>query len=272
MKVGVIGLGTVGQSQVRMIKNATVPLARAAGSVGWIALPPHEVILYDPKLGIAYPAARLERAQMVIICVDTPPAADGAADLTNLEAAYGQLPAGVPVVIRSTVPPGTTDRLAAHSDRLICHVPEFMHERQDGPWPDSELVPYMLLGGTAEALHYFRPLLAQLYAGKIHECSALEAELAKYTANLYWAARVTFVNEMARICAAFGADFEQVRKAWLKDPRMYPAYTRMDGFPPGFGGSCWPKDLSALIAASEDAGYKPGFLEAIREANGRFTS
>jgi UDP-glucose 6-dehydrogenase len=72
------------------------------------------------------------------------------------------------------------------------------------------------------------------------------------------------------VCEAFGADYENVRAAWLSDPRMTAVYTQRAGYPPGFDGRCWPKDLSALIAASTDAGYQPRFLEAVEAANERF--
>ena len=75
---------------------------------------------------------------------------------------------------------------------------------------------------------------------------------------------------MAGIAKAFGVEWESVRQGWLMDPRITPEYTGMAGFPPGFGGRCWPKDLAALIAAAEDAGYDPEFLTAVQEANGRF--
>jgi UDP-glucose 6-dehydrogenase len=113
-------------------------------------------------------------------------------------------------------------------------------------------------------------LIEQVYTGWIHECSALESELAKYVANLYWATRVTFVNEIAQVCEAFSADYEQVRHAWLSDPRVNDDYTRIEGFPRGFDGRCWPKDLSGLIVASQNAGYDPGFLRAVQESNERF--
>jgi UDPglucose 6-dehydrogenase len=109
-----------------------------------------------------------------------------------------------------------------------------------------------------------------VFPGPIHTCSAKESELAKYAANLYWATRVTFVNEFAKVCEAFGVDYERVREAWLQDPRMTSVYTQRAGYPPGFDGRCWPKDLAALDAASEDAGYHAVFLQAIAEANERF--
>ena len=96
------------------------------------------------------------------------------------------------------------------------------------------------------------------------------AELAKYVANIHWAMRVTFVNEVAAVSEAFGVDWEDTRAAWLQDSRVHPDHTLMAGFAPGFGGRCWPKDLAALIAAASDAGYKAEFLEAIQAANERF--
>jgi UDPglucose 6-dehydrogenase len=131
-------------------------------------------------------------------------------------------------------------------------------------------VPYMIIGGDSESALFFRQRFATVYPGIIRTCKTAEAELAKYLANLYWANRVTFVNEFAKICDAFDVDYEHVREAWLTDPRVSEPYTQRAGYPPGFGGRCWPKDLSALIAASQDAGYAPEFLWAIQDANARF--
>jgi UDPglucose 6-dehydrogenase len=128
----------------------------------------------------------------------------------------------------------------------------------------------MIIGGDSKSALFFKQRFATVYPGNIVTCTAIEAELAKYAANLYWANRVTFVNELAKICDAFDVDYENVKDAWLADPRMSEPYTQRAGYPPGFGGRCWPKDLSALIVASADAGYDPEFLRAIDEANERF--
>jgi len=250
MKVAIIGLGTVGRSQARMFRD-------------------HILVTYDLADG-PYPRDEIARCDFAVIAVGTPPSSDGSADTTQVAAAVGGLPGGMPVLIRSTVPPGTTSRMAARRPGHTAFAPEFLYEGGTGPWCEAEDVPWLLLGGADPAREYFFPRIAAVYPGTIRECSATAAELAKYTANIYWATRVTFVNEMAAIAAAHGVDWEEVREAWLADGRVSPAHTAMAGFPPGFAGRCWPKDLDALIAAASRSGHKPEFLEAVRDANHRF--
>lgn len=250
MRVAIIGMGVIGTAQARMFEG-------------------HEVVTYDPAINASYPE-EIARCDLALICVGTPEMEDGHADLGYVEDAAAALPSGLPAVLRSTVPPGTTDRVLGPRDALYCHAPEFMGENVLHSWQNPADVPYMHLGGSPEAVAFFRPFFAQVFPGIIHGCSAMESELAKYVANLYWATRVTFVNELALICKQFGVNYESVREAWLNDPRMSSPYTQREGYPPGFDGRCWPKDLAALIAASTDAGYEPKFLEAIGDANERF--
>jgi nucleotide sugar dehydrogenase len=253
VKAAIIGMGVVGRAQERLFG-------------------PHAAVTYDVADGAPYPGHLIAGCDFAVITVGTPAREDGSADLGSLYAAMGQLPP-IPVLLRSTVPPGTTDRLGYDfPQHLIAHAPEFLYEGGTGPWSQSADVPWMLLGGVREVRGFFRPLLERVYPGVIWECSATVAEVAKYTANLYWATRVTFVNEMAAVAKAAGADWDDVRDAWLQDQRVHFAHTAMTGFPPGFGGRCWPKDLSALIAAAADAGYKAEFLEAVQDANARFRS
>jgi UDPglucose 6-dehydrogenase len=147
----------------------------------------------------------LSGCDFAIVCVGTPEGPDGHAELAYVENAAADLPHGLPVVLRSTVPPGTTDRLFGGSERLYCHAPEFMGENVLHSWQRPEDVPYMILGGDAESTVFFREKFARVFPGPIHTCSAKESELAKYAANLYWATRVTFVNEL-------GAGLQAVRR------------------------------------------------------------
>jgi UDPglucose 6-dehydrogenase len=250
MRVGIVGMGVIGTAQVGMFIE-------------------HQIVRYDPMTHDRYPD-EMASCDFILVCVGTPQGEDGRANLQYVYEAAQALPEGVPVALRSTVPPGTTDRVFGHTGRMYVHAPEFMGENVLHSWQRPQDVPYMIIGGNAESTLYFRQQFAQVFPGKIHTCSAREAELAKYAANLYWATRVTFVNEFALICERFGVDYERVREAWLSDPRMTSEYTQRAGYPAGFGGRCWPKDLAALIATSEDAGYNPSFLRAVSEANDRF--
>ncbi len=250
--VAIIGMGVVGRAQAKLFRD---------------------VVTWDITYETPYPEREIAACALAVIAVGTPARADGRADLSAVRQALSALPPDLPVLVRSTVPPGTTDSLQReYPGRLIAHAPEFLTERGGGPWPESADVPFLVLGGPPRARRFFRPYLERDFSEAIHECTATDAELVKYTANLHWAMRVTFVNEMAAICAAHGRSWEAVRDGWLRDTRIDPAYTGLAGFPPGFGGACWPKDLAALVAASRDAGYEPGFLRAIEEANQRFTS
>ena len=250
MRVAIIGMGVIGQGQAELFAG-------------------HDLVTYDKASGSPYPYAAIEDCDFAVVCVGTPEGPDGRADLSYLAQASGQLPPGVAVVVRSTVPPGTTEKLFA-GGRLYAHAPEFMGENVLHSWQRPADVPYMILGGEPFACRYFHERFARVFPGRIHTCTVREAEMAKYAANLYWATRVTFINELANICERFGVDYENVRAAWLTDPRMTDVYTKRAGYPPGFDGRCWPKDLAALIAASTDAGYDPGFLRSVGFANDRF--
>jgi UDPglucose 6-dehydrogenase len=103
-------------------------------------------------------------------------------------------------------------------------------------WQRPEDVPYMIIGGSPEATVFFRDKFARVFPGTITTTTARESELAKYLANLYWAARVTFVNEFALICENFGVDYERVRAAWLSDPRMRASTRSAPATRPGSTG------------------------------------
>jgi nucleotide sugar dehydrogenase len=253
-RAAIIGLGVVGRAQERLF----------AGMV-------HAT--YDPvKTEGPYPFEQVAGCDFAVICTGTPQADDGHADLHDLRQALSRIPPEMPVLIRSTIPPGTMAGLEK-TRALVAHAPEFLNERYDGAWRESADVPFVILGGIPAARDYFAPVLCDAYrthsgGTPVYEYSGGEAELVKYTSNCFLAAKVTFVNEMARICAASGVEWEHVRDGWQRDPRAGHSHTSVEG--PGFGGRCFPKDLSALICAAEDAGYEPGFLRAIRRANERF--
>ena len=226
-------------------------------------------VTYDPAVTDGpYPFDEVAGCDFAVIAVGTPQSADGSADLRYLREALGRIPPELPVLIRSTLPPGTMAGLE-RSRSCVAYLPEFLNERPDGMWRGSADVPFVILGGLPAARDWFHPVLGEAFGvAPVYGCTGLEAELIKYTANCFLASKVTFVNEMARVCEAFGADWDQVRAGWMFDPRAGESHSRVEG--PGFGGRCFPKDLAALICASEDAGYRPVFLRAVEASNARF--
>lgn len=230
------------------------------------------------ELGIVDAATQPDRsaaagADLAVVCVPTPESPDGAADISAVEEVVGWLDAPL-IVIKSTVPPGTTDRLAAETGKAIHFSPEYMGEPKwfVPPWkyPDPrrpETHDFVIVGGprASEVLDFFVAVMSP--DTRYTACTAIEAELAKYMENTWFATKVTFCNEFAGIAGAFGVDYKRLRELWLLDPRMDPDHTIVFRNDPGFGGKCLPKDLAAIIAASTAAGYEPGLLKAVQAVN-----
>jgi UDPglucose 6-dehydrogenase len=200
-------------------------------------------------------AGAVAGAEIVFVAVGTPQGADGAADMSAIWAVaetIGRAMTGPLVVVnKSTVPVGTADRvreaIGAHTSHAFAVVsnPEFLKE---GDAVNDFMKPDRILIGTDD--ERARKLLGHLYApfvrtnDRLQYMDARSAELAKYAANAILATRVSFMNEIANLAERVGADIEAVRRAIGADPRIGPKFL----FPgAGFGGSCFPKDLKALI-------------------------
>lgn len=256
MKVGIIGLGYVGAS----VRDLFAPVA--------------EVVVWDIKSQAAYPTEELATCDFAVVSVDTPEGPSGAAHIVAVEDAVSRVPVHR-VLLKSTVPPGTTERLAAETGKEICFWPEYIGEsRYHNPYFPTSIaeVPFVILGGESKARGWFVDVLVTVLGPtkKYFQCTSREAEIIKYAENAYFATKITFVNEFRRISEAFGADWHTVREGWLLDPRIEPMHTAAFTDAPGFAGKCLPKDLRAIIAASRAEGYEPGFLEAVLRSNDEF--
>jgi UDPglucose 6-dehydrogenase len=254
MKLAIIGMGHVGTAVHDLLCQHA------------------EIIAYDAA-DMAYPECELAACEAAIICVSTPMNRDGSCDISHVKEAVGRLPVAT-VLLKSTVPPGTTDMLARTTGKRICFSPEYVGESSyHHPfWPaGTKDVPFVILGGEPLVRRRFIDLLQPVLGpAKVYfQCSAREAEIIKYMENAYLAAKVTFVNEFREICRAFGADWHTVREGWLLDPRVEPDHTAAFANAPGFGGRCLPKDLSAIIQAATRAGYSPALLTEVLRSNAR---
>lgn len=210
-------------------------------------------------------------ADLVFLCLPTPERPDGRADLRYVESVIDELANVVSddtlFVVKSTVPPGTVaslrKRLAdlGSSARVVSH-PEFLRE---GRAVDDFMAPDRIVIGSWEDADADR--VAALYSTldtHVIKTDPTSAEMIKYASNSYLAARLTFVNTLANVCEAVGADVMDVIDGLGSDHRIGPHFLQPG---PGYGGSCFPKDTSALIAVAEDAGYDFQLLRAVIEAD-----
>ncbi|MGH9278605.1 MAG: UDP-glucose dehydrogenase family protein [Acidimicrobiales bacterium] len=207
--------------------------------------------------------------EFVYLCVPTPQGPDGAADLSYLRAAAAEIgPVLAPdsiVVNKSTVPVGSTCVVEEHLQRddvAVVSNPEFLRE---GTAVHDFLHPDRIVIGTENQLAAAR--VGELYRGiqaPVIVTDPASAEMIKYASNAFLAAKVSFVNAVANVCDGVGAD--------VRDVLLGMGYDRRIGFEflkpgPGYGGSCFPKDVSALIRIAGDAGYEFGLLRGVVAVN-----
>ena len=222
-------------------------------------------------------AAAVEDAEMVFIAVGTPPKEDGSADLKHViavaEALAVMLRRDTVVVLKSTVPVGTNDQVhALFLERAKVKVsvvsnPEFLKEGDainDFLKPDRVLLGVRDDLGRAAMRRLYAPL--QLNHDRLLFVDPRSAEMAKYVANAMLATRISFMNDIARLCEAVGADVGAVRKGVGSDQRIGSKFL----FPgAGYGGSCFPKDVSALLHLADRHGIELSVVRATEAINAR---
>ena len=217
----------------------------------------------------------VRESEIVFIAVGTPPDEDGSADLQHvLQVAevIGRSMNGEKVVVtKSTVPVGTAARVRAVIERYakhrvhVCSNPEFLKE---GAAVNDFMKPDRVVVGVDSA--YAREVLQELYAPFVRTGNPIlfmdiaSAELTKYAANAMLATRISFMNMIARLCAEVGADVDEVRKGIGTDSRIGPAFLFAGC---GYGGSCFPKDVKALIRTLREFGVDASLLEAVERVN-----
>jgi len=214
-------------------------------------------------------ADAVTHADVVILCVPTPQGDDGSADLSYVEQVSGDITSTLKtdavVVNKSTVPVGTAARVASligRKDISVVSNPEFL--RQGTAVHDFLHPARVVIGGeNADAID----TVADLYVGvdaPILKMKTASAEALKYAANAFLATKLTFINAMADICEAVGADIFDVASGIGLDPRIGKD---MLSAGPGWGGSCFPKDTRALVSIAAEGGYDFALLRGVIETN-----
>ncbi len=213
-------------------------------------------------------------SEIIFICVGTPPKPNGEADLTNVwDAAknIGKHLTGYKVVVtKSTVPPGTNKKITEIIDRVksqgasyaIASVPEFL--REGSAISDTNHPDRVVIGTTSDRAQNLLLELHKPIDGKTVLCNVETAELIKYASNAFLSTKISFANAISILSEKVGADVERVLEGVGLDRRigrnfLYPGV--------GYGGSCFPKDIKALIAIADSQGYDFSLLKAVDMIN-----
>jgi len=295
MKLTVIGTGYVGLvtgACFADVGNDVLCIDIDAGKVERLQqgeIPIHEpgldeVVVRNVRAGRLHFSADYDRAvahaDVFFIAVGTPTDEDGSADVRHVESAARELgmrlARAAVLVVKSTVPVGTAERVrrAANEELAargvdvpvsVASNPEFLKEgaaMQDFMHPDRIVI------GTED--RHAVEVLTELYAPfnrnreRLLVLDTRSSELSKYAANAMLATRISFMNELARLAEHLGADIERVRRAIGADPRIGPSFLYAGA---GYGGSCFPKDVRALLAMARESVLPARILSAVHDVN-----
>ncbi|MFY7994336.1 MAG: UDP-glucose dehydrogenase family protein [Bacteriovoracaceae bacterium] len=229
----------------------------------------------DKRLHFSTSYDSIAKSEAVFLAVGTPSSDDGSADLKYLFAACDNLVPfihdGLVVVVKSTVPVGTGNKLREYikgkttKKFFVVNNPEFLKEGsavEDFMKPERIIIGHLEAEAGEKIEELYEPFNRQ--AKRTIRMSNLSAEMTKYAANCFLAAKISFMNEIARLCDIMGADVEEVRHGISTDSRigsqfLYPG--------PGYGGSCFPKDVKALEYTAKQNGLTLRLVQATEEVN-----
>lgn len=290
MQICVVGVGYVGLvtaaclaeagNTVICVDNDSAKIAGLKSGVIPIYEPGlTEIVKHNEQLGRLHFTTDLkygvDNARIIFLAVGTPSAPDGSSDLSAIFSAATEVAENLKqyriIATKSTVPVGThkkvIDLIRSKTNTPFDYVsnPEFLKE---GAAVEDFMSPDRIIIGTTSA--EVRRVMQQLYGPFMRKRSRIlfmdpaSAEMTKYAANTMLATRISFINEISALCEKLGADVEMVRQGLGADSRIGSAFL----FPGvGFGGSCFPKDIWALIHTGSESGVEMGIAKAVQQAN-----
>jgi UDPglucose 6-dehydrogenase len=277
--VGVIGVGWVGLVTAACFAELGHPvIARDIVQEKVDSLSRGEVTIHEPDLGelVRRNAERLtfttdmsellDAARLLFVCVDTPPTYSGDADLSRVRAVVEELPEGSEhvLIMKSTVPAGTGEAIRRDLPGLAyVSCPEFLKE---GTAVADFMHPDRVVIGADPGDEDAAAAVAGLYEplGEVLRTDVSSAEMIKLASNAFLATKISFINEIANVCEEVGADVGEVARGMGLDERIGPSFLRA-GI--GYGGSCFPKDVTALKMLAGNTGYHFQLLNAVIEVN-----
>ncbi len=281
-KIAIIGYGYVGKAMHKIFPDALIydPTHWNEDESQCTELGRRVINENNATLG-KKTAVRLY-AKMAIVCVPTPMNEDQnhefkSVDLSIVEEVISWLNCDL-ILIKSTVPPGTTDRLVAETGKNICFSPEYIGEGkyQITPWnymspDDPRLHDFMIVGGEDDAAEEILNIFTKrLGPEKTYlQMRASEAEAIKYMENSWGAMKVIFAQEWYEYCKAKGLRWHMVREGWALDNRVEKMHTAIFTDDRGFGGKCYPKDVNGIVSDAKLVGSPFTLLEAVLRKNAK---
>lgn len=199
------------------------------------------------------------------ICVQTPMMESGECDIHFVTEAIKKVKADV-IILKSTIPPGTTYALRSLTGKKIIFSPEYYGETHHANGVEQNFV---ILGGNNKDTFKASVLYQHVYTGaiKIYQTDALTAELVKYMENCFLAMKVVFCNEFYRVAERFGINYNVLRELFLLDNRINPSHTFVYPEQPYYDSKCLNKDIPAFIKLAEQAGVSANLMKAVRLIN-----
>ena len=259
MKVGIVGVGYVGTALKEGFKEY------------------HQVETYDLDTNLSSCNSideLVEKTELIFLCVPTPMHKNGSCDLSIVKGSIDKIASskfskGKIVVIKSTVVPGTTEHLNNKYDNIdIIFNPEFLTEANF--IEDFRNQNRIILGGPRPATTEVKQFYIKIFPkSTIVKKGSAYAEMVKYFSNTFLATKVSFANEMKMICDKLNVDYDKVVEYAIYDDRLGKSHWSVPG-PDGklgFGGSCFPKDINALIQIASELGLDPKMLKSAWETN-----
>jgi UDPglucose 6-dehydrogenase len=274
--VGILGYGYVGKAMANFFKDHFRVVV-------------YDIAFREPDFDIKQPPAELklslsienfneQKPDLVVSCLPTPMRDDGYCDTSIVKEVLSKVNCDL-ILIKSTIPPGTTLTLVNLLGKDIAFSPEYIGEGKymipfwKYPHPtDMKLHDFVIIGGVpfvaGQIMEFFKKVLGP--NARYYRTDSTTAELCKYMENCWGATKVTFCNEFADIAKNFGVDYDELRELWLLDGRVERMHTAVFNDARGFSGKCYPKDVNALVAAVREDGYEPQVLAAVLAANKKF--
>lgn len=242
MKILIIGYGVVGKNMHKLFPEADY---------------------YDPAFDLPPPRKHTEY-DVAFVCVPTEKKRDGSCDTSIVETCVHEHTARV-FVIKSTIPPGTTQRMNKAGINCI-FSPEYFGGTQHANGGDYNFV---ILGGRKELCDIAAEGYKEVMTGnfRIIYTDTKTAELCKYMENSFLAMKVSFCNEFARMAESFGVNYNELRELFIMDSRVNPSHTFVYTDTPFYNSHCLNKDIPAIIKAVERRGYHPELLKMMDAIN-----